>query len=561
MATLPCPTCSKELPLDVCLCPACGAILPPAAEKPTEPEPPLAKPSRPDSHPDRPSSYPATRIPTPELRAPTPFPATDSPRFSAGMMLADRYRIIAALGKGGMGEVYRAEDVVLGQPVALKFLPENLAQDADLLKRFRKEVRIAQQVTHPNVCRVHDIGVVEGQSFLTMEYIDGEDLAALLKKVGRLPQDKGLELARQLCQGLAAAHDKGVIHRDLKPCNILIDAQGHVHIADFGLAIFEEDVHLTVPHAGTPAYMAPEQLAGEEVSVQSDLFALGLILYELFTGKRAFQARSREELARLHAEGTPVKPSNHVTGIDPEVERVILRCLEKDAKDRPSSALEVAAALTGTDPLVPTKTPSRLDHSELEHGLVFISYGRENEDLVLPLVSLLRASGQKVFVSVQNLEYGADRKAQVAEAVRRSKRFLLFWSKSSQVSPFVREECELALTASRCSLVPVFLDQTPLPPELERFHGTADLAPLFQTLRKRKLMRRLLWLSWVGLAVMLAIAMPMVIVLGPIEDFAFFLLNLVPWLMILVVPVLILRARSLYRSHLLYRKLAKSLGV
>jgi serine/threonine-protein kinase len=319
-----------------------------AAEKLTVAE---APPADPGLHRNQPSPIPPTRNTAPEPRVLTPVPATQSARFSAGAMLAGRYQIITALGKGGMGEVYRAEDLLLAHPVAIKFLPEELARDADLLRRFRKEVRIAREVSHPNVCRVHDIGEVDGQSFLTMEYIDGEDLAALLKKVGRLPEDKGLELARQLCQGLAAAHDKGVIHRDLKPRNIMIDAQGHVRITDFGLAVFAEDVQLTALHAGTPAYMAPEQLAGKEVSVQSDLFALGLILYELFTGKRAFQARSREELARLYAEGLPSKPSSHVTAIDPAVERVILRCLEKAPKDRPASARAVLAALPGGDPL------------------------------------------------------------------------------------------------------------------------------------------------------------------------------------------------------------------
>jgi serine/threonine-protein kinase len=266
-------------------------------------------------------------------------------------VLAGRYRIVAALGKGGMGEVYRADDLVLGQPVALKFLPEGPAHDADLLRRFRKEVRIAREVSHPNVCRVHDLVAVDGQSFLTMEYIDGEDLAALLKKVGRLPEDRGLRLARQLCLGLAAAHDKGVIHRDLKPRNIMIDARGQVRITDFGLAVFAEDLQATAVCAGTPAYMAPEQLAGKEVSVQSDLFALGLILYEVFTGQRAFPAVGPEGPAGLYAEGGPVKPSSHVTGLDPAVERVILRCLEQGPKGRPKSAYEVLAGLPGGDPL------------------------------------------------------------------------------------------------------------------------------------------------------------------------------------------------------------------
>src|SRR5262245_24191235 len=247
-------------------------------------------------------------------------------RFAPGALLAGRYRIVAALGKGGMGEVYRADDLTLGQPVALKFLPAELTRDPERLARFRAEVRTARQVSHPHVCRVHDIGEADGQPFLTMEYIDGEDLAALLRRIGRLPEEKGVELARQLCLGLAAAHDRGVIHRDLKPANVMIDARGQVRLTDFGLAAAAgpvEDVR-----AGTLAYQAPEQLDGREVTARSDLFALGLVLYEVFTGRRAFRAATPAELRWLHAEGTPSRPSGHVSNLNPVVERVILRCLE-----------------------------------------------------------------------------------------------------------------------------------------------------------------------------------------------------------------------------------------
>ena len=154
-------------------------------------------------------------------------------RFLPGRLIASRYRIIALLGKGGMGEVYRADDLTLGQAIALKFLPDAAASDEGLLERFRNEVRIARRVSHPNVCRVYDVGDVDGQTFFTMEYVDGEDLASLLRRIGRLPQDKAVEIARQLCAGLAAAHAKGVLHRDLKPANIMLDGRGQVVITDF----------------------------------------------------------------------------------------------------------------------------------------------------------------------------------------------------------------------------------------------------------------------------------------------------------------------------------------
>ena len=272
-------------------------------------------------------------------------------RFLPGRLLAGRYRIIALLGRGGMGEVYRADDLTLGQPVALKFLPEEATRDEDVLERFRNEVRIARRISHPNVCRVYDVGEVDGHTFFTMEYVDGEDLASLLRRIGRLPADKALEIARQLCAGLAAAHAKGVLHRDLKPANIMLDGRGQVVVTDFGLAGLADQIAGSDVRSGTPAYMSPEQLEGKEVSVRSDIYALGLVLYEIFTGKRAFSSESLAEVVRSRIESTPSKPSSLVKDLDPAVERVILRCLEPSPASRPSSVLTVAAALPGGDPL------------------------------------------------------------------------------------------------------------------------------------------------------------------------------------------------------------------
>ncbi len=271
-------------------------------------------------------------------------------RFLPGRLLAGRYRIIALLGKGGMGEVYRADDLTLGQGVAMKFLPDEAARDEALLERFRNEVRMARRVSHPNVCRVYDVGDVDGQTFFTMEYVDGEDLASLLRRIGRLPPDKALDIARHLCAGLAAAHAKGVLHRDLKPANIMLDGRGQVVITDFGLAGVADNIRGPEVRSGTPAYMSPEQLAGREVSTRSDIYALGLVLYEVFTGKRAF-AESAAKLLHAGADRTPSRPSSVVKDLDPIVEKVILRCLETDPSGRPATALAVAAALPGGDPL------------------------------------------------------------------------------------------------------------------------------------------------------------------------------------------------------------------
>jgi eukaryotic-like serine/threonine-protein kinase len=284
----------------------------------------------------------------------TPLPAAgvrvSEGRFTPGTVLAGRYQVVAQLGKGGMGEVYRADDRRLGQPVALKFLPAALAKHPDRLERLVDEVRIGRQVSHPNVCRLYDIVEADGDHFVVMEYVDGEDLASLLRRIGRLPADKALEIARDICAGLAAAHDKGVIHRDLKPANVMVDGRGHARIADFGLATLA-DRGPTGQVWGTPAYMAPEQFNGAPASPRSDVFALGLVLYEAFTGKRAYDGNSVEELRTQHADSAPPSMSSAARDIDPAVERVIHLCLARDPEQRPDSARAVLAALPGGDPL------------------------------------------------------------------------------------------------------------------------------------------------------------------------------------------------------------------
>ncbi|HYM82343.1 MAG TPA: serine/threonine-protein kinase [Candidatus Limnocylindria bacterium] len=273
-------------------------------------------------------------------------------RFIPGRIISGRYRVVGRVGQGGMGEVFRADDLKLGQPVALKFLPQELSGDPTRLEALFAEVRLARQVSHAGVCRVHDIGEMDGMHFLSMEFVDGEDLASLLRRIGRLPADKAIEIAREICAALAAVHGRGVLHRDLKPANLMIDGRGHVRITDFGLAELQGtgvDPEFIV---GTPAYMAPECLAGgQATTVRSDLYSLGLVMYELFTGRHAFEAKTIQEMIHLSRETVPVSPAKHQRDIDPKVEQVILRCLERDPEHRPSSALAVAAALPGGDPI------------------------------------------------------------------------------------------------------------------------------------------------------------------------------------------------------------------
>ena len=268
-------------------------------------------------------------------------------RFLPGMLLGKRYRIVTLVGQGGMGELYRTEDLRLGQTVALKFLPKTIAHVPDAWAQVEREVRIARQISHPNVCRVFDIGESSDGPFITMEFVDGEDLASLLKRIGRLNTDKGLQVAHQLCTGLSAAHELGIVHRDLKPANIMVDGRGRVRITDFGLAALVEELRQDQGRAGTPAYMAPEQLTGWQVTPRTDIYAAGLVMYELFSGRQAFPITTALDQHRP----SPVRLSSIIKGFDPVIERIISRCLAPNPEERPSSASEVAAALPVGDPL------------------------------------------------------------------------------------------------------------------------------------------------------------------------------------------------------------------
>ena len=363
-----CPSCSSENPASAKFCASCGGSL--------------------------------------TLDGPTVTSARDSwssahssdGRFPPGTLLAGRYRIASRLGRGGMGEVYRADDMKLGQPVALKFLPPALQRDSSALARFHHEVRIARQVSHPNVCRVYDIAEADGQHFISMEYVDGEDLKVLLRRIGRLPEDKALQIARQMCAGLAAAHDKGVLHRDLKPANVMLDGDGRVRITDFGLAAIASEISGADLRSGTPGYMAPEQLEGREVSVSSDIYSLGLVLFELFTGKPAFKAASLNEL-RAQQESGVSSPSTHVPSLDRTVERVIVSCLARHPAERPSSALAVAASLPGGDPLAAalaageTPSPELVAASAIKGSLTPLVAGLSCAAIAAALVLIVRFAG------------------------------------------------------------------------------------------------------------------------------------------------------------------------
>ncbi len=237
-----------------------------------------------------------------------------------------------------MGTVYQADDLKLHVTVALKFLNPAHAADENRLQLLLNEVRLAREITHPNVCRLFDVGEIDGQHFLSMEYVEGEDLASLLRRIGRLPRDKAITIGLEICDGMEAAHRRGILHRDLKPANLMVDANGHAKIMDFGLAVLATSLAGYLQIAGTPDYMAPEQRLGVS-SVQSDLYSVGLVLYELFTGRRAIR-----DLAGIEDSTTPM-PAGVTDDIDPTIERVIRHCLERDPGLRPASVSAVGARL------------------------------------------------------------------------------------------------------------------------------------------------------------------------------------------------------------------------
>jgi predicted Ser/Thr protein kinase len=356
-----CPKCSAQNPQGSRFCNSCAEPLSSLSQMPTE-EMPVSE---------------SQRAPADSPRVGRVISSDSVPvgGFTPGTILADRYRVIGLLGRGGMGEVYRADDLKLGQAVALKFLPPKLAEDSVRRERFFAEVRITRQLSHPNICRVYDIQEIDGRHFLSMEYIDGEDLASLIKRIGHLTNEKALDIARQLAAGLAAAHERGVLHRDLKPANIMLDGHGRVRITDFGLAIAAEDEAQAAEIAGTPAYMAPEQLAGKGATVRSDMYSLGLVLYEIYTGKKAFTGTTLAELREQKETHTPRAISEIREGMDPVVERLIRRCMERDPNARPSSVAQLALALPGGDPLAAalaageTPSPEMVAASGSKEGL------------------------------------------------------------------------------------------------------------------------------------------------------------------------------------------------
>lgn len=272
--------------------------------------------------------------------------------------LSQRYEILAAAGHGSMGNVYKARDRETGETVALKLLKPEIASDQVMMERFKNELLFARKITHKNVCRVYEFNRLGGIAYTSMEFVEGESLRSVLNRFGGLPQRKATDLALQICSGLKEAHAQGIVHRDLKPENVMIDAQGNVKIMDFGIArSMEAGTRLTGSMVGTPAYMAPEQVGGKPVDYRTDIYSLGLMLYEMFTGAPAFRADNPVAVALKQMREEPAPPREVEPNVPVFAERVILKCLEKESERRFQSVADLESALRSGTPVMPPPRP------------------------------------------------------------------------------------------------------------------------------------------------------------------------------------------------------------
>jgi len=282
--------------------------------------------------------------------------ATPKKELTTGSTFAGRYQIIEELGRGGMGKVYKALDAEVDEKIALKLIKPEIAADKKTIERFRNELKFARKIRHKNVCQMYDLGTAEGAYFITMEYIAGEDLKKLIRKMGFLSPGQAISIAKQVCDGLVEAHKLGVVHRDLKPQNIMVDEGGDARIMDFGVARSIEGKSITGAGVmiGTPDYMSPEQVDGKDIDRRSDLYSLGVILYEMVTGQTPFEGDTPFTIGVKHKSEMPKNPKELNAQIPDNLSRVILRCLEKDKENRYQSASEMRSELNNIEKGIPT---------------------------------------------------------------------------------------------------------------------------------------------------------------------------------------------------------------
>jgi len=295
-------------------------------------------------------------LPSEEVSAPTETLEAAREELTTGSTFAGRYQIIEELGKGGMGKVYKVHDTKIKEKIALKLLKPEIASDKKTIERFSNELKFARKIRHKNVCQMFDLNEEKDTHYITMEYVSGEDLKSTIIRIGQLPIAKTISIAKQICEGLEEAHRLDVVHRDLKPQNIMLDKEGNARIMDFGIArsITGKGITGAGVMIGTPEYMSPEQVEGKEVDPRSDIYSLGVILYEMVTGRVPFEGDTPLSIAVKHKTETPKEPRELNSQIPEDLSRVILRCMEKDKEKRYQSAGEVHSELENIEKGIPT---------------------------------------------------------------------------------------------------------------------------------------------------------------------------------------------------------------
>jgi TolB-like protein/Tfp pilus assembly protein PilF/tRNA A-37 threonylcarbamoyl transferase component Bud32 len=321
--TTNCPKCHHENPDDTLYCGKCGTQLPPPKD-------------------DRPQVTETLQTPIKEL--------------TTGSTFAGRYQVIEELGHGGMGRVYKVFDSDIKEKIALKLLRPEVALDRETVERFSNELKLARKISHRNVCRMFDLGKAEGTTFIAMEFVAGEDLKKLIRKTGQLGVGRAVSIGKQVCEGLMEAHHLGVVHRDLKPQNIMVDEDGNARIMDFGIARSLSGKGITGAGVmiGTPEYMSPEQVEGKEADQRSDIYSLAIILYEMLTGRVPFEGDTPFTVGVKHKSEIPRDPRELNTQIPQDVSWLVLKCLEKDKVKRYQSAEELHADLQRVEQGLPT---------------------------------------------------------------------------------------------------------------------------------------------------------------------------------------------------------------